>query len=93
MGRHTQQRKVKKTPDNFYFKATIDNNSAILTIGEFEALRLKHYLNLNQKESAQEMGISQPTFSRILEQAHKTLTKALVEGKKIKVYGGNVEVK
>ena len=37
------------------------------------------------------MGVSQPTFSRILETAHQKMTQALIEGTDIKVFGGNVE--
>lgn len=54
-------------------------------------MRLKHYVGLNQKIAAEKMGISQPTFSRILESAHRKNTVALIEGKSIKVYGGNVD--
>jgi len=51
-----------------------------LTAEEFEALRLKHYENLRQNAAADEMGISQTTFSRILVRTHQKMTKALVEG-------------
>ena len=54
-------------------------------------MRLKHFVGLNQKVAADRMGISQPTFSRILESAHQKNTLALLEGKDIKVYGGNVD--
>ncbi|MHA1689180.1 MAG: DUF134 domain-containing protein [Promethearchaeota archaeon] len=89
MGRRVRLRWVKETPRNFYFNNIIDN-SVILSVAEFEAMRLKHYLALNQKEAAEKMGISQPTFSRILESAHKKTTQALMEGKPIRVYGGEV---
>lgn len=56
-------------------------------------MRLKHYLGLNQKAAAERMGVSQPTFSRILESAHQKNTLALLEGKEIKVYGGNFDYK
>lgn len=56
-------------------------------------MRLKHYIGLNQKAAAEKMGISQPTFSRILETAHQKNTLALLGGKEIKVYGGNVDFK
>lgn len=62
-------------------------------MGEFEAMRLKHYIGLNQKIAAEKMGVSQPTFSRILESAHRKNTLALLEGKTINVYGGNFDVK
>ena len=56
-------------------------------------MRLKHYLGLNQKAAAERMGVSQPTFSRILESAHQKNTLALLEGKEIIVYGGNFDYK
>jgi len=64
-----------------------------LSLAEFEAMRLKHYLDLSQQTSASTMGVSQPTFSRILENAHKKMTQALIEGKKITIHGGNVDYK
>ncbi len=98
MGRRTRMRWVKKTPDNFYFSdvnkgAPLMDDFAVLTVTEFEAMRLKHYINLNQKDSSEKMGISQPTFSRILESAHQKITQALIEGKKILVQGGNFNFK
>ncbi|MFX1365383.1 MAG: DUF134 domain-containing protein [Promethearchaeota archaeon] len=95
MGRRRHRRWVNQPPNNFYFskESIITEESITLTIAEFEAMRLKHYLNLNQKAAAERMGISQPTFSRILESAHKKNTLALIEGKAIKVYGGNFDYK
>ncbi|MFX1317481.1 MAG: DUF134 domain-containing protein [Promethearchaeota archaeon] len=98
MGRRTRMRFVKRTPDNLYFTEVGESISSseqfvILTIAEFEAMRLKHYVNLNQKEAADKMGVSQPTFSRILESAHQKTTQALMEGKEIRVYGGNINYK
>ena len=95
MGRRTRRRWVNQTPNNFYFSSVhpSTDESVILTISEFEAMRLKHYMRLNQKGAAEKMGISQPTFSRILENAHQKSTRALIEGKSIQVYGGNVDYK
>ena len=97
MGRQTSTRYVKNPPHNFYFPSETEdplvNNYIGLTIAEFEAMRLKHYIELNQKDSAENMSVSQPTFSRILEKAHKKITQALIEGKEIRVYGGNIEPK
>jgi len=95
MGRRTRRRWVGQPPDNFYFSSespSPDKNTT-LTVAEFEALRLKHYANLNQQEASEWMGISQPTFSRVIEQAHQKLTQALIEGKIIKVFGGEFDYK
>lgn len=55
----------------------------------FEAIRLADYMGLPQKEAAQSMHISQQTFSRVLERAHKELAKGLVLGATIKIQGGH----
>lgn len=95
MGRRTRKRYVKQTPGNFYFTRDVQGpeETVELTIAEFEAMRLKHYVNLNQKEAADKMGVSQPTFSRILDASHNKMTKALMEGKQIRVVGGNIQIK
>ena len=84
---------MSQPPTNLYFsnEAPASEDSIILTVAEFEAMRLKHYIGLNQKAAAEKMGISQPTFSRILESAHRKNILALIEGKLIKVFGGNVD--
>ncbi len=52
---------------------------------EFEAIKLYSYNNLSQIDSAECMGISQPTFARILDCAYKKVAEALVCGKAIKI--------
>jgi len=56
-----------------------------LTTEEVEALRLKNVQNLEQKEAAKKMNTSQSTFQRILSSAYKKITKAIIEGKAIKI--------
>lgn len=59
-----------------------------LKVDEFEALHLKDLKKLDQKEAAKKMGVSQPTFHRLLENAHEKVAKALVTGSAIKIGGG-----
>lgn len=63
-------------------------DEANLTMDEFEAMRLADYLGMGQKEAAQHMHISQPTFSRVLKTARKIIAEAIVSGKIIKIQGG-----
>ena len=56
-----------------------------LTTEEVEALRLKNLKDLDQMECAKKMKTSQSTFQRILSSAYKKISKALVEGKAIKI--------
>lgn len=95
IGRRRHRRWVNQPPNNLYFaqEPPRSEDAITITIAEFEAMRLKHFLGLNQKEAAERMGVSQPTFSRILENAHQKNTIALLEGKEIKVYGGKFEHK
>lgn len=62
--------------------------SSILTVGEFEAIRLKDLESLGQKEAAEKMGISQPTFHRLVLSARKKMADSIVNGKSIKIEGG-----
>lgn len=50
---------------------------------ELEALRLSNLENLDQEETAQRMGVSRATVSRILKRARTKITQALVEGRAI----------
>ncbi len=63
----------------------------ILTIDEYEALRLADYEGMTHEQAAEEMQISRPTFTRLLDSAHSKLAKFLVEGKQLLIEGGNVD--
>jgi predicted DNA-binding protein (UPF0251 family) len=59
-----------------------------LSIDEFEAIRLKDLEELEQTAAAKSMRISQPTFHRVIETARKKVADALVNGKAIRIEGG-----
>jgi uncharacterized protein len=61
-----------------------------MSLDEFEAIRLADLDGLYQEEAAKRMKVSRPTFSRIIEIAHKKLADVLVHGKALKVEGGPV---
>jgi predicted DNA-binding protein (UPF0251 family) len=60
-----------------------------LRIEELEAIRLKDLERLEQEACAEQMGVSRPTFQRIITIARHKLARALVEGKAIRIEGGN----
>lgn len=62
-----------------------------LLFEEYEALRLTDYEGLTQEQAAEKMQVSRPTFTRIYEQARKTIAKAFVEGSAIIIQGGDVQ--
>ena len=59
-----------------------------LKMDQFEAIRLADSEGIDQKKAAKRMRISQQTFSRILQQARKAVSDALVNGKIIRIQGG-----
>jgi predicted DNA-binding protein (UPF0251 family) len=60
----------------------------MLSVDELEALRLAHLLGYSQEQGAEAMNVSRATFGRILEQAHRKISEALVTGKAIQIQGG-----
>lgn len=60
----------------------------ILSVEELEALRLAHNEGCYQQEAAGRMGVSRATFGRVLDAAHRKVTKALVEGCALRIEGG-----
>jgi predicted DNA-binding protein (UPF0251 family) len=62
---------------------------SVLKVEELESIRLKDYLGLMQEVAAARMGVSQPTFHRILSEAHRKIAEAVVEGKAIRIEGGD----
>jgi predicted DNA-binding protein (UPF0251 family) len=63
-----------------------------LTVEEAEAIRLKDLEGLEQEQGAEKMNISRPTFQRVLVSARKKVADALLNGKAIRIEGGNFEV-
>jgi predicted DNA-binding protein (UPF0251 family) len=62
--------------------------SVVMTVEEYEALRLADYEDLTHKEAAVRMNISRPTFTRLYDKARKNVAKAFAEGKAILIRGG-----
>jgi len=72
--------------------ALSDREEICLTIDEFEALRLKDFVGLDQVGSARRMNLAQSTYQRVLAGARAKLTRAVVEGKALRIQGGRYRV-
>ncbi len=59
---------------------------------EAEALRLKDIEGLEQADAATRMGVSRPTFQRVLVSAHRKVADALLNGKAIRIQGGHFKI-
>ena len=93
MARPTKWRRVAAIPEVTYFKPAGIPLRALeevgLTVEELEAIRLKDLESLQQEECAQRMHISRPTFHRVLGSARRKIADALMNGKAIRIEGGN----
>ena len=67
-------------------------DGVILTLDEFEAIRLSNLENLEQEKVAKKMKVHRSTVSRIIASAHKKIADALVNIKAIKIEGGCCKV-
>jgi predicted DNA-binding protein (UPF0251 family) len=61
-----------------------------LSVDELEALRLADLEGLYQNHAAARMGISRPTFARIVESSRRKVASALVHGRALRIGGGPV---
>jgi len=59
-----------------------------ISVDELETIRLNNIEDFDQKKSAKKMKIHQSTFQRTLTRAMKKISDALVNGKAIKIKGG-----
>jgi len=96
MARIPRCRRVAFLPQFTYFKpAGVPARmleEVCLSVEEAEALRLKDVEGLEQEECATRMSISRPTFHRVLGSARTKVSGALLNGKAIRIEGGNFEM-
>jgi predicted DNA-binding protein (UPF0251 family) len=63
-----------------------------MSVEEAEAIRLKDIEGLEQEEGAARMNVSRPTFQRMLVSGRRKMADALLNGKAVRIEGGNFEV-
>jgi len=68
-------------------------DEVLLTLDEYEAIRLADLEGLYQEQAASRMNISRQTFGRIIEAAHRKVADVLVNGKVLRIEGGPVSMK
>ncbi len=93
MSRPIKWRKVEFIPNVQHFVPSDvklkDIEENILKIEEVEAIRLKDLEKLEQEECAVKMEISRQTFQRILNMGREKIADSIINGKAIRIEGGN----
>ncbi|MEW6530932.1 MAG: DUF134 domain-containing protein [Thermodesulfobacteriota bacterium] len=89
-------RRISQQPACAVFKpvgvpfSTLDE--IVLSMDEFEALRLADLEGLHHEEAAERMSVSRQTFGRIVEAARRKVAQVLVGGLALRVEGGVVKM-
>ena len=96
MGRRQLWRRVSSIPAVNYFKPAGLPMTSLeeikILVEEAEAIRLKDLEGLEQEEAAVKMNVSRSTFARLLDSARGKIADALLNGKAIRIEGGNFEL-
>ncbi len=96
MPRTPKLRKIHSFPDYYSFipeEADAEILESIeMSLDEFETMRLLDHEGLNQEECAARMGVARTTVTAMYESARKKLVSAVVEGKRLSITGGNIEI-
>ena len=92
MPRPCKRRRICSMPEN-YSLAPIDKETPgetlLMSIDEYEAIRLIDLEGLSQEECAESMNVSRTTTQSIYNGARRKLAECLVVGKALRVEGGD----
>ena len=93
MSRPKKYRCIGSSPDTSCFKTKgipiIQLEEVLLSLDELETIRLADYEGLYHENAAKQMGISRPTFGRILDAARRKVADAIINGKALQIKAVN----
>ena len=95
MARPVKKKKICSLPA---FTEFIPKNSnkdmpvVLMPVEEYETIRLMDYNGLTQQECAEQMNVARTTVQALYVAARKRIAVCLVEGKPLKIVGGDYEV-
>lgn len=92
MSRPTKCRRVCRYPETLTFqpKGKEEGREAVvLTVDEFEAVRLIDWERFSQEEASRQMGVARTTVQRIYDSARRKLADMLVCGRSLRIEGGD----
>jgi len=99
MPRPKKWRKVCSLPENSTFgplpgcgQPVAAVQDVIMTVDEYECVRLIDLEGMNQEACAEKMRIARTTVQSIYAEARKKLADSLVNGKRLRIEGGDYEL-
>ena len=94
-GRKKKVRYIQKMPKSSQFSPRGKAgrpDEVELKIDQFEAIKLADHQGYDQSEGAKSMGISRPSFGRLLREGRKIVADAIVNAKIIRIRTSDVQV-
>ncbi|MGB4033628.1 MAG: DUF134 domain-containing protein [Christensenellales bacterium] len=91
MARPKKWRKVCSLPENSRFgplDGTNDGEFVIMSIDEYETIRLIDGESMTQEECSERMNVARTTIQGIYDQARKKIADSIVNGKTLIIEGG-----
>ena len=95
MPRRKKCRKVCQMPQTREFRplGRVDcRNPVILTVDEYEAIRLIDKQGFSQEECSNYMQVARTTVQMIYTEARRKLAEALVDGRPLRIEGGDYQL-
>ena len=94
MPRPRQWRRVCRMPQNDCFGPlnSASNMDIVMTVDEYEAVRLIDLEGLSQEDCAQRMNVARTTIQGIYSAARKKLADTLVNGRRLIIQGGDYQL-
>ena len=88
-----KKRRVSKLPGCSRFEGRKNINAHIvMTVDEYECIRLIDYMGLTQKECADKMRVGRTTVQAVYQEARKKIARFIVEGINLTIEGGDYEL-
>ena len=94
MARPCKKRWVCGRPRCRYFQPAdvMSPEEVVLNLDEYECIRLIDYEGLEQEQCAKQMGVARTTVQAIYKSAREKLADSLVNGKGLRINGGDVVI-
>ncbi len=96
MPRPRKWKKVCSLPENDLFGPLVqdvhEREIVVMSVEEFEAIRLIDQQGLTQDESAVRMNVARGTVQRIYSDARAKLAESLINGSVLKIEGGDYQL-
>ncbi|MCR5595506.1 MAG: DUF134 domain-containing protein [Lachnospiraceae bacterium] len=75
-----------------YTSDEVSDEDVVLSVDEYETIRLIDLIGLTQEQCAKHMGVSRTTVTEIYDRARHKVAHMLIEGRELIIDGGNYSV-